>query len=149
MIKLFDEFLRAGKLGCIFADVDQKSVLAALGPPDAVSTHLPVVWKYESLQVVLDCGRVVAVYVYFENSTCVLPSGLGLADRPGQLPPLEAFMREMRQQAVPFRIDDALTFGDQVALLTGGGVHIVFTLSSGEIDKMTIDYVYRPKQLPV
>jgi hypothetical protein len=140
MDSLIQGFLKSARLGPVFLGMREEDVLGRLGPPEDVSVpRKPMIWKYASLQLVLERGAVTGIYLYFEQNCCRLPARLGGADRPLEASPLERFRRELEEGGIRYRIDEALTFETQITVVAEAGVAAVFSQPEGELSKIVAD----------
>lgn len=140
------EFLRTGNLGPLALGMARKEVEEILGKPEDSSRsrrNQPVCWKYGNLQVWIQQEVLTFIGLYFPDEQFQLPAVLGeLIELPRTLDGLQGVLEE---QGIGFRVDQQLTFVDQVALRVGPGIQVVFRWDDGCICLDSIQYAV-PKE---
>ena len=131
----FIAFLESGRFPGIGLPVTAESLAAALGPPDAAERFATAwIYLYQACQFILSDDGTADCYLYFP-----MLADLG---SPINVAPLSSattlydLIELLNEASVMWEIDHQHSFGDQVAVLTEGGVGIGFNLSLCTLNKL-------------
>lgn len=112
------DFLTTAKLGCLHLGLTESEVRHELGEPEdrSLSTRAAEIWKYGSLEVAFHNGLLSFIGLYFESGALKLPSSLFEAEIVTIDSSVEGIGRLLHSNEIDFKIDEDLTFDDQLYL---------------------------------